>query len=139
MQKTCEACGDPFEAKRPSRKTCGERCRKRMQRQPSAEVVRLHASGQPGQQSLAGSLTAATQRGLTDADRLDTELGQAAMLLARRLDDVGPGETGAGMAALVKEYRATLADALKDSDRKAEGTVDEIRTAALRLIEGLGA
>lgn len=51
----------------------------------------------------------ATTRGLVD---VSSPLGVCALLLARRLDrGVLSGESGSGMAALNREYRATLAEA----------------------------
>jgi hypothetical protein len=133
MRKTCAGCGTEFEAKRDSAKTCSATCRKRIQRQPS-NIVGLPTNPAPDEE---GSLTAATRRSLVKAGRIDTDLGAAALLLAIRLDNA-KRDTGMSVAALMKEYRTTLAEATKDSEEK-DGTVDEIRDAALRLINGLGA
>jgi hypothetical protein len=55
---------------------------------------------------------------LVKAGRLDTPLGQAAMLLSRRLD-AAVREPGMGMAALVREHRVTLEEALKGAQSAA--------------------
>lgn len=131
MTKTCSSCGKPFEAKRRAAKFCGDRCRKRAQRRPGAKLLTL-----PQPDAVDGELASATQRSLSNAGRLDSELAAAALLLARRLDAVASIETGAGVAALMKEYRATLADALKDAEAD-DDELDEIRgSAALKLLRG---
>jgi hypothetical protein len=52
MRKTCAMCPTDFEAKRPSAKYCGERCKKRAQRQPggvkAAKVVECRADKRTG-------------------------------------------------------------------------------------------
>jgi hypothetical protein len=58
-----------------------------------------------------GYLTAATLTELEDADMATSSLGQAALLLARRLD-TPTMDTGSSIAALVREHRATLTAAV---------------------------
>jgi hypothetical protein len=71
---------------------------------------------------------------LVAVGRADTELGAAALLVAARLDAVSLRETGAGVAALMKEFRATLADAVRDAE-SSDDELDQIRrSAALKLI-----
>jgi len=69
-------------------------------------------------------LTDAATRELEAADRLDTVLGQAALVLARRIES--PMETGASIASMTKQLRETLADALKGAQQVAD-PLDEIR------------
>lgn len=132
MRNVCAACGKGFESPK-ARKTCSERCRKRAQRKPSNLV------GLPSQLGRGGSdglLTAATREGLEKAGRLDTEMGAAAMFLASRLDASGSSEPGGAVASLMREYRATLTDALRDA-KQANDPLEEIRgSAALKLIAG---
>lgn len=137
MIKTCVSCGEPFEAKRAAAKYCGERCKKRAQRAPSANVVAIGTATKSATPRAAeGDLTRATRKALDDADRVDTELGTAALLLARRLDLASFAETGAGVAALMKEYRATLAEALRNVEAE-DDELDQIRgSAALKLLRG---
>lgn len=135
MIKACVQCGQEFEAKRAAAKYCGERCKKRAQRAPAANVVAIGTAAQAPRLP-DGELTRATHRALDDAERLDTEMGTAALLLARRLDLASLAETGAGVAALMKEYRATLAEALRDVEAE-DDELDQIRAAAaLKLIAG---
>jgi len=49
---------------------------------------------------------------LQDAGRVDTSWGQAALLLARRLDSTS-AESGSGVAALGREHGATMAEATR--------------------------
>lgn len=140
MLKACAVCGTEFNAKRKAARYCGERCKKRAQRRPGGTVVTLASAARPQRDApapLSGDgLAAATARALERAGRSDTELAAAAMLLARRLDSAVDSETGAGVAALMKEYRATLAEATKDAEA-ADDELDQIRgSAALKLLAG---
>ena len=142
MRKTCAMCPTEFEAKHPTAKYCGERCKKRAQRQPGgtkatkrrkpAGVVELPA--EPTIEPAAVSLSAATVAELGRAERLETALGQAALALARRIDASG-GETGSALAALVREHRAALAEAVRDA-QKAADPLDELRTRRERKLAG---
>lgn len=134
MIKRCEACQAPFEAKRPTRKTCSERCRKRIQR-GSASITAL----EPGTVDHDGLLASATRRRLESAGRLESELGVAALLLAARLDSLVASDTGGGLAALMKEFRATLAEAVRDAEADHDALDDIREAAALKLIRGRGA
>lgn len=129
MTYNCKVCGIEFGAKRATAKYCSERCRKRAQRAP-ASVVGLQSLGPVSD----GDLTRATRAKLVAVGRADTELGAAALLVAARLDAVSLRETGAGVAALMKEFRATLADAVRDAE-SSDDELDQIRrSAALKLI-----
>jgi hypothetical protein len=82
------------------------------------------------------AMTDVTRAELSRVGRLDTANGQLAMLLARRLDGIGAADTGSGVAALVKEHRVTLAEAVKDSVVEVD-PMDVIRqSAALKLVNG---
>lgn len=139
MRKVCEGCGEEFEAKRRSAKYCGATCRQRAHRRP-AKLVAVPTAPEPPREPQTtwtdDGLAEATRRSLEKAGRLGTELGAAAMLLARRLDKVAFDETGGGVASLMKEYRATLAEATKDVET-ADDELDQIRgAAALKLLAG---
>jgi hypothetical protein len=119
MQRNCDACGLLYEAKRPSSKYHNDTCRKRAQRSPSQATkpsVRVA--------HLPAGLESVTMRELETAGRLDTVLGQAALVLARRLES--PHETGASVASMSKQLRETLVDALKGA-RQVADPLDEIR------------
>jgi hypothetical protein len=65
-----------------------------------------------------------TARELEDAGRLDTVFGQAALVLARRIES--PMETGSSIASMTKQLRETMVDALKGAAVAAD-PLDEIR------------
>lgn len=126
MQRPCDVCGDIYEAKRSSSKFCSSRCRVRASRgavtesrppvEPEISVpeVPTIVPDAPG----VGPVEAAALEQLTKAERNQTTLGQAALALARRVD-IGR-DTGAGLAALVKQLEATVNAAT--ADVKSEAT-----------------
>lgn len=122
MRKSCASCGQEFEAKRAAAKTCSERCKKRAQRSPQAEssVVPMERPAES-----TGRLEQAATAELESAGRLRSASGEAALALARRVD-ASQGETGSGVASLVREYRAAMAEALKDAETESD-PLDEIR------------
>lgn len=109
--RPCDVCGTPYEAKRATSKYCSATCRMRKSR--GAEVVPLPAAetGKPGEPP-RGPCYAATLRTLTDADRHDTPLGVAALVLAQRIDNPGM-DTGSALASVVGRLEVTLAAAMK--------------------------
>lgn len=67
--------------------------------------------------------------------RAESTLGTAALMAARRLDG-SSRETMGGMSSLLAQYRATLAEAVKDAEGSVDA-LDEIRgSAALKLLAG---
>jgi hypothetical protein len=105
VRKVCADCGAGFDAKRAAAKYCGDRCRKRAQRRPRRNSVNRVDVNQPG------AVEQATAAGLAGAGRAGSPAGQCALVLAQRIDQAD-GEPGGGLAALVREHRAALADAL---------------------------
>lgn len=133
MPKTCESCGEPFEAKRAAAKYCGERCRKRAQRRPGRPKVSEPAAAVPEVPGeVTNALTSATLAELERAGRVETAAGQAVLALARRID-AGASETGSALAALVREHRAALAEAVKDV-RERKDPLDELRARRERKL-----
>ena len=120
MQRKCASCGRSYVAARPNSKFCGDTCRKRAQRSPKRSTTK------PVEPilSIPTGLGSVTARELDAADRLDTVLGQAALVLARRIES--PMETGSSIASMTKQLRETLADALKGAQQVAD-PLDEIR------------
>lgn len=108
MQRACESCGETFEARRSDRMYCGERCKKRAQRGHKAGTVVPLPSGTVG---TASSLVEAVRAELEEADRLESWLGQQALTLATRI--AAGQDTGSGLAALNREFRSTMAEAVK--------------------------
>src|SRR5687768_10840835 len=118
MQRPCDVCGESYEAKRATSKYCSDRCKMRKARgavtRPEAEKVPKLAP-----KHTDGPVTESALVTLRDTDRVESPLGQAALALARRVD-LGR-DTGAGLAALVKQFEATLKSATADvkSDQSA--------------------
>lgn len=133
MQRSCASCGVQYEARRPSSLYCSGRCRQRAQRAKnagrpigaaSASKPTKVAKAIPIRQSGGGELEQAIHRELERADRLETMLGQIALELSRRIGS--SFETGSAVAALTKQLRETMAEALKGVSVAAD-PLDELR------------
>lgn len=105
----CEACGKPFEGTTsPRRRFCDEACRSRFRRGARAEPEPVA----PDRGSL-GSTETATMLALQEAGKLGTPGGQAALVLARRIDG-SDRDTASGLAAMVVRLRETVAELVAD-------------------------
>lgn len=107
MDVTC-TCGTVFQARSAKARYCSDRCRKRKAK-ADAQVVDLPTTPTP---AASGSVESATREALSAAGRLTTPMGQAALVLARRLDDPGL-DTGSAVAAVARQLEAVLATATK--------------------------
>lgn len=114
MERACDGCGRPYEAKRKTSRFCSDLCRARNK----------GASGEPEAPSLNGHVAASTRAMLEKAERVETPLGASALLLASRIDSAQ--DTGSALAALNKEWRATLAQAT-DGVKMAASPLDELK------------
>lgn len=110
--RTCPVDGRPIEG-RADRRYCSERCSKKARRKAAktAEVVPIKSDVKPGRITREDSVRAE----LEAAGKEMSALGVSALELAARLDS--GAETGSGLAALNRELRATLAEALKGEVR----------------------
>lgn len=131
MLKTCTECGAEFEARR--RDQCGDRCKKRAQRRPKSSDEPAPVREMPTQ-APTDSVEEATRDELARAGREDTAVGQSAVALARRID-AGASEPGSSFAALVREHRGVLAEALKDAETAAD-PLDELRAKREQRLAG---
>jgi hypothetical protein len=128
MKRDCDACGRRYAAKTKRSRYCADvECRRRRERsrkrRGGGEVIEL--SGAKVAPRLGeGSIAAAARAELEAAGRAESWLGQAAIALAGRLD-ASTDDTGSSFAALSREYRATMADALKDAKAELD-SVDEL-------------
>lgn len=111
MERQCALCGAPFTAKRSTARYCSGSCRARAS-QGATPVTPM-----PTTQPAEARVVEATRRELVDADRLETALGQAALVLARRVES--DRDTGSAAAAVTREWRATLAEATKGAGAQA--------------------
>lgn len=129
MKKRCATCLKTFEAKRKTAKYCSDRCRVRASRRPKQSAVpeRDAVTTAPSVSDTGGgeSLTGAARSELEAAGRLQTAAARAVLALARRID-VNSTETGSSLAAMIREFRAAMADALKGAGEAAD-PVDELR------------
>ena len=129
MRKQCAVCEAGFDAKRATAKYCSSRCRVRAARQPKPDAPR------PPQMPVDpdAELWTATLAELAAAGRVASASGQAALLLARRLDSPLI-EPGSSVAAMVREHRAALADALKGAVSEVN-PLDELRARRERKLD----
>jgi len=119
--RTCASCGRQFEAQRSTARYCGSTCRSRAHRAPVVSV---------GQ---ANPLREAVRQELEAAGRLETVLGQQALMLADRL--AAQGDTGSAVAALSRELRAVMEAALADAPAAADA-LDELAERRRRKAAG---
>ncbi len=117
MQRICDVCGRDFEAKRRDAKTCSATCRSN----------KRNTSAPPDVDETGGySLVDAIRSELEAAGKLNTSLGQLALVLARRIS----GET-TGVAALSKELSRVTAAAIGSATPGASESdgdyIDELR------------
>ena len=127
MTRTCDACGEKFEAKRATARYCTATCQKRAKRAEKATGAATRTSA-PGlvvlssppaedeARSAGGELAASTERALRDAGRLETWQGRSAVDLARRIDRARLVETGSAYASLHRELRAAMAEATRGAN-----------------------
>jgi hypothetical protein len=87
--------------------------------------VELVESSGSVEQPESASVSDATRTELRAAGSLDSALGQAALRLALLVDMQGP-MSGSAAASLVKEWRVTLAEAVKQQAAPTS-LVDELR------------
>lgn len=135
MRVRCSACSKPFEAQRSTARFCGATCRKRGNRDASATVEQAPASLTPVAPIPAKEpqLVTVTRRELEAAGKLDSVIGQQAMRLAEKL--CSGFDTGSATAAVSKEFRAVMAEALADVAKKADD-LDELAARRLQKASG---
>lgn len=80
------------------------------------------------------SVLDATRDELTKGGRLDSALGQQALVLADQVD-AGAEMTGSALAAVAKELRTTLAEAMR-SATMVKDPIDELRERRERRRRG---
>lgn len=113
MQRNCDGCGRSYEAKRKTSRYCGSLCRTRASRagESKPKIVGLPGAAElAGQTADAPTFVGSVQFELEQAGRLNTVLGQQAIVLAEQM--LRPINTGASVASLSKEFRAVMAAAM---------------------------
>lgn len=119
--RSCERCGAPI----PLQKGRGMRRKYCQTCSPSRK--KPQKPGKPAQKAAntSRSVVAVVTAELTDAGMLDSHQGQAALLLARRLES--GDDTGAAMAQMVRQLQQTMASALASVEPAEADPVDELK------------
>ncbi|WP_343317764.1 hypothetical protein AAFM46_10950 [Arthrobacter sp. TMP15] len=136
MEVICATCEQPFAAKRRTATYCSTQCRVRAHRtkpaalpsivQAAAAKKTAHGKSPPAPDAdEPGSVADAVRVELEKAERVGTVMGQAALVLARRIDHSAM-DTGSAVSSLVKQLSASLDAALAGAVVE-EDTVDELR------------
>lgn len=139
MERSCDMCGKAYTPKRVTSQYCSSACRTRATRLRAAGVRPALAAVAPAPQGIpvaaaapaagspaGGGLVASTRQQLEVAGRLDSILGQQALVLAARLEVTSGVDTGSSLAAVSKELRAVMAEALAGV-AVADDPIDELR------------
>jgi hypothetical protein len=118
MKRTCEVCGVEFEAQRSTAKACSSSCRAR--KSMDGGQVRALPTKPP-----VSGLVESVRSEFAAAGREESALGQAALVIAGRI--ASGDEPASAVAALNRELRATLSEALRTTSRSAVGSLrDEL-------------
>jgi hypothetical protein len=127
-QRACDVCGKLYTAQRSTSKYCSVACRVRKFEGAKSVSVAVKSPD-----SSTGSLAGLTRNELEQAGRLGTALGEAALVLARRID--AGHDPGSAVAALAREHRAALAEAVRGA-RRAADPMDELKARRERKHAG---
>ena len=133
MDRPCDVCGTAYTAQRSTSRFCSQRCKRRAHRGAPTKlppetlpvVPDVVPLPQPESAGLAGGVAESTRVKLVALDRLDSPLGQAAMVLARRLDNPGM-DTGSSIASVARQYQLTM-EAATEGVKVALDPLDELR------------
>lgn len=147
---TCSSCGKVFTARSSRARSCSSTCRARASRAglsgpnhpnvvalptrpaPAAAPSQPPPDDDPDPQ-LEPELVTTTRRELEDAGKLDTALGQQALLLAERMSS--PFASAAAVASLAKRHSDLIAALVPPAPGKPD-KLDEL--AARRLMKASG-
>lgn len=113
----CQAptCGKVFEAKRKTAKYCSRRCSMRASRSGELGEPTPAVNGQGRKRpEVPSDLERWTYHALAEVKRVETWAGQAALVLARRID-AGGAETGSALASMVTTHAAAMDRALAEA------------------------
>ena len=117
MERLCDVCDAQYVARRRTSRYCSPRCRMRSNPSHTHDQLRLR----PGSSSTTLDAET-TPRELEAAGRLNSSLGQQAILLAGRIG--APFDTGSSVAAVSRELRAVIAKALEDAQEAATRSIN---------------
>jgi hypothetical protein len=126
----CARCGKTFGAQRKTAQYCSVKCRTaatRARQRDAAPPPRREGAivvALPAKPAEVSGFLAATESKLQAAGRLDTYQGLAAMFAARMLDS-GVQDTMSSMATMLREYKASMKEALEGAN-KVDDPVDNL-------------
>jgi hypothetical protein len=126
---TCATCSTDFNARSSRARFCSAKCRTAAHYRrtklgiPETRETKPKARKPKPVDSPTGTLGAVIAE-LTAAGRLQTSAGQAAIVLARRIDD--GAESSSGLAALTREMSARMAEATANVVQAGDA-LDELR------------
>jgi hypothetical protein len=139
MLRTCDRCGKPYEARRRDSRWCGSTCRDAQSKRPIAPVAQIatHAiqakSDSMSDPSAKSPMAVAVEAELSAAGRLNTAKGWMVMAAVERLSNSGL-DTASGFAAVLREARACLDDALA-SGAVADDPLEELRARRAKRLQ----
>lgn len=136
MERACDSCGEVYEAKRKTSRWCSERCRKRGQR-GAVRVLPAVPAEESKTEPFSVTLVRSTEQQLRDAGRLESWLGQHAVALAARIS--AGKDTSSGLAALSREFRTTMQEALRGADASGSAVLRHRDELAARRAKAQGA
>ena len=117
MERTCDACGASYEAKRKTSRYCSDRCRMRQLRSGPADRPRLRVVteapvviGDVEVDLEHATILGAVLAELATARTASTPLARLAISHAKVLDDPYSKDSASARAALSRELRAVLAE-----------------------------
>lgn len=123
MARACVMCGKTLKTDHPRALTCSATCRSRKSENRSP-LRPVDADGRVIVDAGQGRVFAATLRELVAAGRQESSLAAKLLALAARIDE--NADTGAALAALVKQHDTTMVDALRGSSF-ISSPLDELR------------
>lgn len=131
MRRNCEACDEPFTARQPNARFCGEACRKRASRGSTA--VRTGPIQADSSSSAAISARSHVLATLEAAGRAETWEGACALALAERID---AATAVMGYAALIKQLGETMDRALDGVRQSVDPVADlKAKVRSLRAVQ----
>ncbi len=121
--RSCSKCGAPLplQTGRGRRRSMCASCSPSRPKKKPAVTAAPAASAH----DVSGGVVATVTAELSAAGMLDTHKGQAALLLARRMES--GDDTGAALAQMVRQLRETMASALASAEPDEVDPVDELR------------
>ncbi len=134
MNLTCSRCGGRIARQRgpgAPRKFCESCSPTRVRTDRGRKQPARPSSLTPGERTPASGVYGATLAELQAANVHESVSGVCALIMAARIDS--DEETATGLVALIKELRATLADALSRAEHTEMSPLEEIR--ARRLLQ----